>query len=868
MNENERCIGNVHYNNDEFLIRKAFINVDTTTHKDDARSRCAYLIVSKKEVLDLCGSLSDDKKVLEDIKTKYVPIVKKAIKSEESIVQKKNTLSSNEIKKDDKLVFLQSIPIYYAKKLESILKTKKFYSECNNLDKESKEKDASKGIAYLDKSKVECDEILLKEAKKYDKELNSNNMKEAYALVLVSYVYNYDKDMQLVLTLEENTESLTLMPKVKVEYGVFFDGTNNNMYNIDFYQDYKKYVKEQSKYIEDNYTLKIDDKEFEYESPIEVITHHPDPEKYPNIINLLRNEIIEKIRYFEPSSNVINNYGKDNASKDSKEVFDFLLEVRNTLKDEDSNFENIIESIKGINGVTGTEEEIAKFIIKNITPSKGNDTSYTNGYTNIKRLYEHYEGNDSVNKNAHKYDLKRLKVYAAGSGTTDPNDRESLDKDSIFGGGLGLGQTGVDAHIIYTCEKIVKKIRKNKITHIDELVFDIFGFSRGAAEARQFVCSIQEEFKLLIKDGYLSYALNTENKNIFSCFYPFRNGLYTKINNKVYFNPLRTDIEKISERVSAGSRSATIYHDNPYYKYKDEEIDIRSISFRHVNIGDTVTHYGFKQSNDSKNLKIHFDKSKVGSVFHLMAADEYRYNFEAHSIFESKYKEIFKKNGNLKEYTIPGAHADVGGGYEKSSSTEIVQIANIHAYDKRKVLDWNKKYKWINCENIDIKDVTSISNLKEKGESGFYNKISNSPNNISSSLYMCRTGISWEYELITLDLMHKEAIDKSKNKKEEDRVPLKSFLDNKYKISEFYKSKKLTSKDYDLLNKVSEKFAEYEKVDEPSHKLLRAKFIHHSSDFDKIYGLVNPPSMEGNANSFDEIYGKRIVYGSKGGVFK
>jgi len=146
MSKSNRCIGNVHYNNDEFLIRKAFINVDTTIHKDDARSRCAYLIVSKKEALALSGSLSDDKKVLEDIKNKYVPIVKEAINSEENIVQKENSLSSNEIKKDDKLVFLQSIPISYAKKFGTILKDKKFNSECNNLDKETKEKDASKGI--------------------------------------------------------------------------------------------------------------------------------------------------------------------------------------------------------------------------------------------------------------------------------------------------------------------------------------------------------------------------------------------------------------------------------------------------------------------------------------------------------------------------------------------------------------------------------------------------------------------------------------------------------------------------------------------------------------------------------------------------
>lgn len=861
MSETQTCIGNVHYNNNEFLIRKAFINVDNTTHKDDERSRCAYLVVSRQDTINLSGNLTDEKKVLEDIKTEYSDVLEKAIKEESQKVNTKG-LAQNEIPTDNKLVFLQSIPIEYANKLESIFKTKKFYSECKNLSEELKQKDASKGIALLQKSREQCDDILLKESKECSKKLNSNDMKQAYALILVSYVYNYDKDLKLVHTLEKGTESVTLMPKIQLEYGVFFDGTNNNMYNIDFFQDYKTYIKAHSDYIDNNFSKPILIEDYVYKNVVDIITHHPDPENYPNIKNMVRNEIVEKIRYFEPSSTLLNNYGRDKASKDSKKVFDFLVEVRNTLKDEDSNFENIVESLRGKDWVKGKDDDIDKFIVKELIPNDNDSASYTNGYTNIKRLYEHYEGNDSLitNPNANKYDLKRLKVYASGSGTIDPVDNVALDEDSIFGLGLGLGKTGVDAHIVYTCDKIVKEMRDNNITFVDELVFDVFGFSRGATEARQFVCSLQKEFDLVNKeDRYLKYALNTDSKNIFSCFYPEDNGLYIKINNKIHFNPLITDVKQVIETVSLGGRSGDIPHRNPYYN--ESSIDIKSISFRHVNIGDTVTHYGVMQSNDSSDLNIHFDKQKVGSVFHLMAADEYRYNFEAHSIFESKYDSFKKEDENLKEYTVPGAHADVGGGYENADSTERVTILGYYSGDE-KIKEWNNKYKWIDTENIKLIGADH-SFVKLEKEGIYYKKYGDSYKDNRLGVNMYRTNLSWEYELVTLDLMHAEAIGKLSKKNEKDRVPFKKFLDSKYKISYLKKKNKLDSKNYELLSSVSSKLKAFEKVDEKLHKQLRSKYIHHSSDL----GLVNKPSMEGNKSASDEIYGKRVIYGSKGELF-
>ncbi|RXJ69360.1 hypothetical protein CRV08_04980 [Halarcobacter ebronensis] len=861
MGKKERFIGEVYYNNDEFIIKESFSLVNSSKiYIDDERSRCAYMVISKEEAKELSGSLDDEQKVLNDIKNKYGAIVRQAIKEEEKYKKqyKDSFLSSVDI--DSKIVYLQSIPIIYGKKFETFLKAKEFYCEQKNLDDEKKEEDISAGVAYLKKSKEKCNDILDIERKKFNVNLKTSDSKQAYALIMVPYVYN-KKNEEMVLTLEEGTDSLTLMPKTKVEYGVFFDGTNNNMYNIEFYQNYKKYMSEQCEYINNNYTKTM--KRENYATVIDIITYHPDPESYPNIMNLVRDEITDKIRYFQASANIKNNYGKDNASKDAKEVFGFLLEVRNTLKGEDSFLENMVESMQGINGVTGKEEEIDELIIKKILPSNSDSSSYTNGYTNIKRLYEHYEGGDSLSKNpnAHEYDLRRFRVYASGSGTVDPFDNNSLDDDSMIGLGLGLGKTGVHAHILYICHKIATELRDNKLSHIDELVLDTFGFSRGATEARHFVCSLQEKFELINDEqNYLKYALDTKEKDIFSCFYPNQDGLYTKVGKKVYFNPLRTDIKQISESVSAGSRTTTIYHKNPYYK--QAEISIDAISFRHVNIVDTVTHLGVKQSNDWKDLKIDFKRDKVGSVFHLMAADEYRYNFDAYSIFKDKYEGIFKEEGNFKEFMVPGAHADVGGGYENFGSVESVKIMDYYSGNNNKIKAWNNKYRWIDNEDINIEGLDSFYNLEKDGI--FYKKSSSYNQENVSGVIMCRTNLSWEYELVTLYLMHNEASDKFKNKSEKDRVPLNRLLD-KYKLSSI---KTLKEKELKLLYDIKEKLEEhsastYDKKEKELHISLRSKFIHHSSSF----GIVNKPSTKGNEFSNEEIYGKRSIYGSTGDKF-
>jgi len=881
---NKRYIGDVYYNISEMVHLQSFENIDGTICQQDDRTRFVYMIVSKSEALKVAGTLDDDSAVLDAVKEKYAPILLKAIEEEKEGVLKYLKLRQNEFVIDNKLIHLISIPAYNVTCIDDILYALKYFKARKNLEDKDKQKGEKKNVSYLKKSFKDCESLLNSELQELGKIDIKEQDKIPYVLISMPYVYNatFDENYRIKeyqCIDYQDLVTLSLMPKVRVEYGVFFDGTNNNMYNIDFYQNYKKYLDKQAKYVKD-YFLPYDNdlniKSLREYTFIEYIATHPNPQKETIIMNKLRNEIIKDIRYFEQSSTEFDKYAdneNDKASKDSQKIFDFLLEVRDTFSKKK---ENILEKVTdwwdNISDVEGTPAEIKTFLIDEILPSGTND-SYINGYTNVKRLYEHYIGDDRLildkDKKAYEGSLKRFKLYASGSGTIDPADKKMLDHDSFIGLGFGGGLTGVEAHIVYTCDKLVKQLREEKITAIDELVLDVFGFSRGATEVRHFICTIMKEFELLNKDGYETYALNSDikGKNIFSPLFPGDDGVYIKIANRHYFNPLCTDVKDITIRVYAGGRSVEVPMKNPYYNKTN--ISIRSISFRHANIGDTVTHYGLIQSNDSKDLNIAFDKEKIGSVFHLMAMDEFRFNFEAHSIFEKSYEGIVCSDGNFRELLVPGAHADVGGGYENSPSAETIEFPMEVKHSKQKTstrlvryndfIKWNNKYEWVDKKSVvsklNFKKIYSTSNLKKIGfyykeDSLASNSIELVTGNRKKTFYMHRENLSWKYELVTLKLFHDAAIS------DECGVPLVNILD-KYKL-------KNQEEDASFLQKIYDSLKGEKTLDNEKYSVLRQKYIHHSSNVHSIPNYIaNRPSSEG----YNILYGQRVVYNSKGEKF-
>ena len=110
---------------------------------------------------------------------------------------------------------------------------------------------------------------------------------------------------------------------------------------------------------------------------------------------------------------------------------------------------------------------------------KKESDSYENDYTNVAKMEPHVNITEPAQGYKHV-----LKTYIEGPGT---DDNES---DSMVGYGMGLGNSGIRAKVkkglLNVAYRTAKKLSDPKIV-IDLLTIDVFGFSRGAAGARNFI---------------------------------------------------------------------------------------------------------------------------------------------------------------------------------------------------------------------------------------------------------------------------------------------------------------------------------------------------------------------------------------------
>lgn len=117
-------------------------------------------------------------------------------------------------------------------------------------------------------------------------------------------------------------------------------------------------------------------------------------------------------------------------------------------------------------------------------------SSYWNNYSNIALLHDLYEERREWDDTHNiKFQSLQLKFYMEGIGTL--RDEE----DDMLGSGMGEGKRGVISRVEQACRNIADEIEKiflarqkitNKPPQIISILFDVFGFSRGAASARHF----------------------------------------------------------------------------------------------------------------------------------------------------------------------------------------------------------------------------------------------------------------------------------------------------------------------------------------------------------------------------------------------
>lgn len=266
------------------------------------------------------------------------------------------------------------------------------------------------------------------------------------------------------------------------------------------------------------------------------------------------------------------------------------------------------------------------------------DNSFGNDFTNVARKY--------------MCTLKdTYSLYVEGIATIDKNDDEG------DGFKYGRGKTGVIGKVRNGCkalsEKISLKMKSN--TQIDEIILtiDIFGFSRGAAAARNFAYNLQ-----LGAYAPKSYYPPVQGASRIDVDHPtsefqsveqwwLKDGLLPK------FGHLGTSL------LEAG--------------VEREIIDSMTVDVRFIGVYDTVASY------DPTCLLLPSFKKKVGELHlhelgspkkavHFTATDEHRENFSLTRFLPVKLHTGIEKN-------FPGVHSDVGGSYNHDalSATEINQ---------------------------------------------------------------------------------------------------------------------------------------------------------------------------------------------------
>lgn len=208
-----------------------------------------------------------------------------------------------------------------------------------------------------------------------------------------------------------------------------------------------------------------------------------------------------------------------------------------------------------------------------------NEVSFNNGYSNVGIL-ERYNFRDP--------EERKLSIYIEGIGTEDNKG------DSLIGSAIGTGSTGIPAKvkkgINAMCTEIYRMVDP-KIEYIEKIEVDAFGFSRGAAAARNFVHLAQDAAA------------------------------------------------------------------------KQLQIAKTKVIYRFVGLFDTVSSYGLSFSNDTEDLGMDIG-GNAKKVVQLTAADEHRKVFSLTDIRSSIGA------GVGYELELPGAHSDIGGGYEAEEEEE------------------------------------------------------------------------------------------------------------------------------------------------------------------------------------------------------
>ena len=384
---------------------------------------------------------------------------------------------------------------------------------------------------------------------------------------------------------------------------------------------------------------------------------------------------------------------------------------------------------------TLTPEKIKEKDISKINIS--NRDSYWNPYSNIVKLYDLYKekSETDLRTKKNKYTLKQ---YVEGIGT------EKYKEDSIGGSSIGRGDTGIIAKV----ERGIKDLVKEKIAplpkdkKIYKIVFDVFGFSRGAAAARHFCNEVKKTAYYVTRtkrDPYDKYDRNarilTDERDLVKHAGGILGAELKKIGLKPYeetYNNIEIRFLGLFDTVV----SDLVVKENIGYKLTPFFNGIPIIAQEYL-----------------EDIKTNISGLGIKKVFQIRANDEWRANF-AYTPTEDGYT-----------LYMLGAHSDIGGGYaELDKYTSILGFFDATKGGEEIFKQQEKIQKYFIDNNYCKENEIWFEKIYEH-TSGFY--IESSPTETTpiyekiSGHYILKTSryISNKYSLVPMYVMLQKAID-------------------------------------------------------------------------------------------------------------
>ncbi|MEO5346286.1 MAG: DUF2235 domain-containing protein [Magnetococcus sp. YQC-9] len=298
-------------------------------------------------------------------------------------------------------------------------------------------------------------------------------------------------------------------------------------------------------------------------------------------------------------------------------------------------------------------------------PDQDDDHDGLPDHTNVLKLFLNLAGQDTSEKYRLANEQERIVTDANGNITQIAKYLHGVgDSDNwlkkALGGGFGAG----------VISRIVRGYTFISRNHQPGDTIFLIGFSRGAYTVRALG-------GLIVNQGLLKAELiaETTKENAYcmgmEAWRMYRNESAQKA------NPLARMVESIASLVSSSGNAGLLGCLNHQLDDDDFETDVW---IEGIGVWDTVGAMGVPVFHDGeqKDLFRFADTALSAQVLnglHLVSIDERRGDF-APTLWEQRFNTDGQPDPNVKQILMPGAHADVGGGYPvKGNQSDLSDIS-------------------------------------------------------------------------------------------------------------------------------------------------------------------------------------------------